>query len=1311
MVDEKQRAVVSINSNISQTEYGGLWTLLQPEGCKNVPIWVIGQKIESITGYDITFTKINYDKQVYRPGEATLAFTVALGAGQSTIALSNVLKQTYLDKMFYVDVVGFKGPAQVSSLTEMNNKVYIAKNYYIHSISVGRNPEKASDQTSCQYMLKCYSLDKKLTLDRYCDVYVGKRVSTDICENGVLPRIFGTYEKELLSPTGKTKQLYDCASGRLLFLGYTVGCGKNPTDGGRTKKVNNGKIIPHPNELKQPYLVQYNESFYDFISRVLHRCGEFLYFENGQFCIGLPEQTIEVLDKVDAKNHGEEIKESVFCEYSEISLSEKQGQEVQAFSRHYIDAKENTAIDQNKSYYDAYMSSDEDLRLLKGDDASRDDFGAWLVYTFLDTFFKSDSLLSGLVSAAYSLVENGIMYGALKSGVEKKLKNDYIYRKEEKEDKSTKKKITEEYNIPDSTLGVNLADNICNSLYRQVEQWEEISGKKSVKISFSTNLPKLYLAQAIYLKGGVDEDYVITRMSGEVTASTTSNSAEAVPIIKGALPGYMGGIKGVVLPPPGISGVPGNPRIPHILKSSAMEAVVVKNDDPLRVGRVKVKYPWQKEADPRSPWIRVTVPYAGSIDKDSGFLMIPDEGEHVMLDYIGGNIERPFVNGSVYYVGNRPTIGDKSPDAPLYWPARKIRTIASGNGHNITFFDGANTNFLEAVFPPLRPILTAAGAGQNGIGLKTGTQKTVGGDNAFLGVKGGKIVIGDGSAMCSVGIYPGPRKVAIDSRFGSVTIDAFTGISLSSPNGDINISAKNINIKAGNNITIQSGTNIDRNPEDGSYKFGLYAGLVLGNALKTVSKKVLGVDFDKCFDFTFLRCVVDSLLRPVEGTLSLRSNRNTILTAGSGDVTIPNNYLARTYINEYKWVTVESVDFAVLSSEKKRYNEYMRSKDDGYFEDMLNVLTVTAHEVDGYFDDLSNLISKTETLLNDMCGMMLLAAEFIDGNKCDDILNRSDDFLKRVLVTVEVSVGGDGKFKGDTQLEEYFLEGKDRKQRLVKERLVGFVNELKKVTDGLLKLKEGKENSLKSRLKKLVEVGGKLTSNPLVSTDTFDTLTWDLVYDANDKIGLFFVKKGVVEVKVEVLDIVKSLADIMLHLSENRVRFKRLVILYCIFGIWEKDKQRFTIPKIKKDNNKGGIFVKDADLGAKECFGNMIGDHAIIKDNSAWDAFVHNLPESGKKKIEGSFKKSFGSSILSSFGSIYEYKKGKETYFGDFGKIANWGGKYGPRTYLPSSGAGGGSLFISNDGGYVTKLNDEGTGWDSIANPSVKSVSDFLKNL
>ena len=43
-------------------------------------------------------------------------------------------------------------------------------------------------------------------------------------------------------------------------------------------------------EMICPYLVQYNESPYEFIARVANRFGEALYFEDGQLCYGLPEK-------------------------------------------------------------------------------------------------------------------------------------------------------------------------------------------------------------------------------------------------------------------------------------------------------------------------------------------------------------------------------------------------------------------------------------------------------------------------------------------------------------------------------------------------------------------------------------------------------------------------------------------------------------------------------------------------------------------------------------------------------------------------------------------------------------------------------------------------------------------------------------------------------------------------------------------------------------------------------------------------------------------------------------------------------------
>ena len=35
-----------------------------------------------------------------------------------------------------------------------------------------------------------------------------------------------------------------------------------------------------------PFLVQYNESFYDFLTRIAVRCGEYLYYEDGTLKIG-----------------------------------------------------------------------------------------------------------------------------------------------------------------------------------------------------------------------------------------------------------------------------------------------------------------------------------------------------------------------------------------------------------------------------------------------------------------------------------------------------------------------------------------------------------------------------------------------------------------------------------------------------------------------------------------------------------------------------------------------------------------------------------------------------------------------------------------------------------------------------------------------------------------------------------------------------------------------------------------------------------------------------------------------------------------
>ena len=81
---------------------------------------------------------------------------------------------------------------------------------------------------------------------------------------------------------------------------------------------------------------------------------------------------------------------------------------------------------------------------------------------------------------------------------------------------------------------------------------------------------------------------------------------------------------------------------PH---SEQQPAIVKDNNDPLGMGRVRVQFLWQAKRNEMTPWIRVVQPYTGG---GKGFYFVPEIGEEVMIDFEGGNAERPFVLGAHY---------------------------------------------------------------------------------------------------------------------------------------------------------------------------------------------------------------------------------------------------------------------------------------------------------------------------------------------------------------------------------------------------------------------------------------------------------------------------------------------------------------------------------------------------------------------------------------------------------------------------------------------------------------------------------------
>lgn len=85
-------------------------------------------------------------------------------------------------------------------------------------------------------------------------------------------------------------------------------------------------------------------------------------------------------------------------------------------------------------------------------------------------------------------------------------------------------------------------------------------------------------------------------------------------------------------------------------KVETQVAIVKSNDDPDKLGRVKVQFPWQKDNE-QTPWIRVINLYTGH---EFGSQFIPEINNEVLIGFNGGNVERPYVMGQFYNISNSP---------------------------------------------------------------------------------------------------------------------------------------------------------------------------------------------------------------------------------------------------------------------------------------------------------------------------------------------------------------------------------------------------------------------------------------------------------------------------------------------------------------------------------------------------------------------------------------------------------------------------------------------------------------------------------
>lgn len=108
--------------------------------------------------------------------------------------------------------------------------------------------------------------------------------------------------------------------------------------------------------------------------------------------------------------------------------------------------------------------------------------------------------------------------------------------------------------------------------------------------------------------------------------------------------------------------------------------LVTDNDDPDKLGRVKVKFPTLSD-DNGSHWVRMMMPGAGP---DSGMIWLPEVNDEVIVGFISGSYKVPVVIGGLWNGVDKPLLGDGLCDAG----AIKRRGFISRKGHQIVFLDG-----------------------------------------------------------------------------------------------------------------------------------------------------------------------------------------------------------------------------------------------------------------------------------------------------------------------------------------------------------------------------------------------------------------------------------------------------------------------------------------------------------------------------------------------------------------------------------------------------------------------------------------------
>jgi uncharacterized protein involved in type VI secretion and phage assembly len=114
--------------------------------------------------------------------------------------------------------------------------------------------------------------------------------------------------------------------------------------------------------------------------------------------------------------------------------------------------------------------------------------------------------------------------------------------------------------------------------------------------------------------------------------------------------------------------------------------IVTNNQDPDKMARVRVKFPWLSD-DHESWWARIATPMAGS---GRGMYFVPEVNDEVLVAFEHGDVRSPYVVGALWN-------GQDAPPASNDDGKNNIRLVHSRSGHLIRLDDTSGDEKIEII--------------------------------------------------------------------------------------------------------------------------------------------------------------------------------------------------------------------------------------------------------------------------------------------------------------------------------------------------------------------------------------------------------------------------------------------------------------------------------------------------------------------------------------------------------------------------------------------------------------------------------------